>query len=107
MKAYRWTVSTVWMLILLSGSAAQAQSLAGLSSAQLQRFSRDLVPSSSEDFFRKGREQFDRQIELLNRLPNLPDRILKVNPQIEYPKQNDRPTFSKPLAPPSGDRLKF
>ncbi|MGV0027627.1 hypothetical protein [Phormidesmis priestleyi] len=106
MKAYRWTVSTVWMLTLLLGSAAQAESLTGLSSAQLQRLSRDLVPSSSEDFFRKGREQFDRQIELLNRLPNPPDRVLKIVPQPQYQKRNDRPTFSESLAPQSGDRLK-
>ncbi|KAM3098526.1 hypothetical protein ACKFKG_05710 [Phormidesmis sp. 146-35] len=97
MKASCWTASVVWMLPLLIGSAAQAQSLAGLSSVQLQRLSRDLVPSSSEDFFRKGREQFDRELELLRRPSKSPDRLLKVDSRTQYPQQNDRPKFPKSL----------
>ena len=100
MKAYRWVVSVVWMLPLLLGFAAQAESNVGLTSSRLQRLSRDLMPSSSEDFFRKGREQFDREVELLHRPSQRLDQVLKVDPQTQYPKQNDRPKSSDFLNAP-------
>jgi hypothetical protein len=106
MKAYRWQVSTGLMLTLLLGSSAQAEPLTGLSSGQLPRLSRDLVPSSSEDFFRKGREQFERQIERLNRLPTSSDQVLKVDQGTQYQKLDDRSNFSEPSAPSSGEHLK-
>jgi hypothetical protein len=106
MKAYHWTASAMWVLTLLLGSAAQAEPLTGLSSAQLQRLSRDLVPSSAEDFFKKGRSQFDRELELLRRPSELPDRVLKVDPQTQYPKRDDRSTFPQtPISLPD-DRSK-
>lgn len=106
MKAYRWTVSVIWMLPLLLSPAAQAESARGLTSTQVQRLSRDLVPFSSEDFFRKGREQLDRELELLRRLPNLPERVLKIAPQAQYPR-DDRSTFWEPAVPPANDRSEF
>ncbi|NJR52083.1 MAG: hypothetical protein HC780_23425, partial [Leptolyngbyaceae cyanobacterium CSU_1_3] len=72
MKA-KWRCLTlgVWgLFILLPGAAAHDLSIAGssrgLSAAQAQRISRDLIPSSSEDFFRKGREQFEQELKRLS-----------------------------------------
>jgi hypothetical protein len=90
MKA-KWCCLTlgVWgLFILLPGAAAHDLSIAGLpgrlpgglSAAQAQRISRDLIPSSSEDFFRKGREQFEQELKRLSRdRPAEP--VLKVSPQ--------------------------
>ncbi len=66
------------------GSAAQANGGGGLTSSQLQRFSRDLVPSSSQDFFRQGQEQREQEIQRLDHPSlNSTERLLKVEPQIQ------------------------
>ncbi len=69
--------------------SAKADGIAGLTSSQLQRFSRDLIPSSSQDFFRQGREQLEREIQRLDRQTlDSNEQLLKVKPPIQD--QGDR-----------------
>ncbi|MBN8559559.1 MAG: hypothetical protein J0L70_03450 [Leptolyngbya sp. UWPOB_LEPTO1] len=58
--------------LLLIGSAAQAQSIPNqsiptLSVRDRQRLSRDLTPSTSQEFFNLGHNQLEREIRLLER----------------------------------------
>ncbi|PSB16496.1 hypothetical protein C7B65_21490 [Phormidesmis priestleyi ULC007] len=68
--------------------AAKADGIGGLTASQLQRFSRDLVPSSSQDFFRQGREQLEREIQRLDRPVRNSNELLRVEPQTQS--QGDR-----------------
>jgi hypothetical protein len=53
-----------------------------LSSTQIQRFSRDLVPYNSQDFFNKGQDLIEREIQILRKRQTSPNEpVLKVNPQ--------------------------
>ncbi|MBD1927714.1 hypothetical protein H6F74_15900 [Trichocoleus sp. FACHB-90] len=56
-----------------------------ISPAQAQQFNRDLIPSSSQEFFRQGREKLEREIEILNRRRLLNSPILKNDnlPRVE------------------------
>lgn len=57
-----------------------------LSPAQAQRLSRDLVQFNSQDFFRKGNNSIDREIQILRQRQFSPtEPVLKINsvPQTE------------------------
>ncbi|MBX9259159.1 hypothetical protein H1Q63_35450 [Desmonostoc muscorum CCALA 125] len=56
--------STAFFLAVETSANAQ-QALPNLTPAQAQSLSRDLVPSSSQDFFRQGTVAFEREIQLL------------------------------------------
>lgn len=80
-----YLLSTILTLAgLLTGSKAaiaRPHSGASLSSHQLSRFSRDLhQPSPSEDFFRQGRLQLEREIQLRQTRKPATDDILRVSP---------------------------
>ncbi|KAF3888067.1 MULTISPECIES: hypothetical protein [Nostocales] len=53
-----------------------------LTSTEIQRFSRDLVPFNSQDFFNKGQDLIEREIQILRQRQSSPNEpVLKVNPQ--------------------------
>ncbi|MUG94544.1 hypothetical protein F7734_20055 [Scytonema sp. UIC 10036] len=53
-----------------------------LTPTQIQRFSRDLVPYNSQDFFNKGQDLIEREIQILRKRQTSPkEPVLKVNPQ--------------------------
>ncbi|MFN6540711.1 MAG: hypothetical protein RM021_030825 [Nostoc sp. EkiNYC01] len=56
--------STAFFLAVQTSANAQ-QTLPSLTPAQTQNLSRDLVPSSSQDFFRQGKDSFEEEIQLL------------------------------------------
>lgn len=61
-------------------SANAQQTIPTLTPRQAQNLSRDLVQSSSQDFFRQGNNAFEREIQLLRERPlssNKP--ILKID----------------------------
>ncbi len=62
-------------------SMAQAISIPNLSSQQLQRIARDVTPTRSQEFFREGQAQLEREIQRLEREKR--DPILKVDPAVE------------------------
>ncbi|MDF5707306.1 MAG: hypothetical protein PUP90_06395 [Nostoc sp. S4] len=71
--------STAFFLVWETSAKAQ-RTFPNLTPAQAQHLSRDLVPSSSEEFFRQGKNSFEREIQLLRKRqlsPNKP--ILKNN----------------------------
>lgn len=75
-------VSLAVPCISLVAPVAQANGVERLTSSQLQRFSRDLVPSNSQDFFSRGREQLEREIQRLDRQTlGSTEPLLKVEPQ--------------------------
>lgn len=82
MSIRRWgAITALWVLSMLLSRSAQAGSVSGLTPLQLQRFSRDLVPSEP-NFFREGRSQFEREIRRLGRhQPSEP--LLQINPQVQ------------------------
>lgn len=69
-------------LLMLGNTAVNAQQqLPSLTPAQTQQLSRDLVPHSSQDFFRQGQELMEREIELLRqRQISNNEPVLKLNP---------------------------
>ncbi|MEA5602697.1 hypothetical protein [Nostoc sp. UHCC 0252] len=92
-------VSTAFLLAVQTSANAQ-QSLPNLTPAQAQSLSRDLVPSSSQDFFRQGRESMEREIQILRQrqLPSMKP-ILKIDSvqQIKKPHTQQKPEDSNPL----------
>ena len=77
-------ISLAVSLMSIVAPIAKADGVGGLTSSQLQRFSRDLVPSNSQDFFRQGREQLEREIQRLDRQTlNSNEQLLKIEPQIQ------------------------
>ncbi len=72
-------VSLAIPLMSVVAPIAKADGVGGLTSSQLQRFSRDLIPSSSQDFFRQG--QLEQALQHLDRHPlNSNEQLLKVEP---------------------------
>ncbi|GAA6615738.1 hypothetical protein [Scytonema sp. NUACC26] len=69
--------------VLVGQSSAYAiQDTPRLTPTQIQRFSRDLVPYNSQDFFNEGQELIEREIQILKERQNSSkEPILKVNPQ--------------------------
>jgi hypothetical protein len=59
---------------------SMAQAMPNLTSSQLQRISRDLVPSRSQEFFRQGQVQLEREVRQLERKKTSP--VLKVDPAL-------------------------
>lgn len=68
-KAQISKVKVIVFLIALLGTqtAATVQGTPVISTAQAQRFSRDLVQTDSQDFFRRGKEGIEREIQVLQR----------------------------------------
>jgi hypothetical protein len=82
---------------LLTIQPADAQSLPNLTPQQIQRFGRDLTPRNSDNFFRQGRDQFEREIQLLDRRVLSPDQTkLKIDPALSDPERL-QPRESIPL----------
>ncbi|MDZ8056032.1 MAG: hypothetical protein RMX68_031670 [Aulosira sp. ZfuVER01] len=81
------TAFGITALLLTGQTAVHAEpALPRLTPQQTQRLSRDLVPYNSQDFFRKGQELMEREIQILQQrqlTANQP--VLKVNviPQIK------------------------
>ena len=74
MKRVAYVFSTTVILTVslpfVTMSASLAQSIPHgdrLSPAKLQQFSRDLTPSSSQDFFNAGQTHLEQEIRLLSR----------------------------------------
>ncbi|MEA5623420.1 hypothetical protein [Nostoc sp. UHCC 0251] len=57
-------VATAFFLAIQTSANAE-QPLSSLTPAQAQRLSRDLVPYNSQDFFRQGKNSFEREIQIL------------------------------------------
>jgi hypothetical protein len=55
-----------------------ALSLNTLTSTQVNQIQRDLTPPRSQEFFRQGDEQVEREIRLVSRQKLQPDQILKI-----------------------------
>jgi hypothetical protein len=49
-----------------------------LTPAKLNQIQRDLTPPRSQEFFRQGDEQIEREIRLMSRKKLQPDKILKI-----------------------------
>jgi hypothetical protein len=58
--------STAFFLVGEASANAQ-QTFPSLTPTQAQQLSRDLFPSSSQDFFRQGKDSFEREIQLLRK----------------------------------------
>ena len=88
---------------------AQADAVGGLTASQLQRFSRDLVPSSSQDFFRRGQEQLEREIWRLDRpVLNQTDQLLKVEPPAQSKSDRAQTVWQqRPIFPKTSKTLGF
>lgn len=85
---------------LVIAPAAKADGIAGLTSSQLQRFSRDLIPSNSQDFFRQGRAQLEQEVQRLDRQTLNPDeRLLKVEPPIQGTDDRSQHAWQRRSAP--------
>jgi len=57
-------VSTVFFLTVQTSANAE-QAFPPLTPTQAQHLSRDLVPGSSQDFFRQGKDSIEREIQIL------------------------------------------
>ncbi|XHX80403.1 MAG: hypothetical protein RBJ76_10885 [Stenomitos frigidus ULC029] len=94
MKCAVYTIATV--LVLLGTGATMAQpppSIDRLTPLQRQQFSRDLVPSSAQDFFRTGQANLEQEIRLLTRQRSPNEPLLKVNQALQVqPQPNGEPT---------------
>ncbi|WP_331001380.1 hypothetical protein [Nostoc sp. WHI] len=73
-------VSTVFFLTVQTSANAE-QAFLPLTPAQAQHLSRDLVPHSSQDFFRQGKDSIEREIQILRQrqLPSTQP-VLKIDP---------------------------
>ncbi|WP_265273739.1 hypothetical protein [Nostoc sp. KVJ3] len=86
-------VSTAFLLAIQTSANAQ-QPATGLTPAQAQHLSRDLVPYSSQDFFTQGKDSIEREIQLLQQrqLPSIKP-VLKIDsvPKIKKPYTQQKP----------------
>lgn len=75
---------------LLAGqNAVNAQQIPSLTPQQAQHLSRDLVPSSSEQFFRQGQYLMEREIQNLQTRQLEPkEPVLKINSIQQIKKDN-------------------
>ncbi|MBW4581119.1 MAG: hypothetical protein KME42_16250 [Tildeniella nuda ZEHNDER 1965/U140] len=70
MKRVVYAFSTAMAFTLVAASASLAQSVPHsdrLPPSKLQQFSRDLTPSSAQDFFKAGQTELEQEIRLLTR----------------------------------------
>jgi hypothetical protein len=94
-------VYLVPFLLVGQTSAYAIQDTPHLTPTQIQRFSRDLVPFNSQDFFNKGQDVIEREIQILRkRQDSSKEPILKVNPQPQIeekpiPRKNSPEIFPK------------
>ncbi|MEC4815597.1 MAG: hypothetical protein SAK29_20320 [Scytonema sp. PMC 1069.18] len=89
-------VYLVTVFLIGQTPAMAEQSVPSLTPSQAQRLSRDLVPSNSQDFFNRGQNLIEREIQILRKKQNSSTKpILKVNPQAptekDFPQNDDRP----------------
>ena len=93
MKWAVYVIATVMVLMGMGTTRAQSiSSIDRLTPLQRQQFSRDLVPSGAQEFFRTGQVTLEHEIRLLirQRSPNEP--LLKVNQDLqEQPEPNGEP----------------
>jgi hypothetical protein len=77
-----------------------ASALPSWSITHRQQLARDLTVSASQDFFKQGRDQFDREIKRLERGFLLQNQaILKIDPNAPMPELQDwKPLRAKPPA---------
>lgn len=98
MKRLIYPLLAIVLLPAWSTGAAIAQpvpQVPRLTPAQLQRFSRDLVPSSSEEFFRQGRETLEQEVQRLRQPHRFSsDQILKISQDVTI--QHDLLQFERP-----------
>lgn len=82
MKRAVYAFSTAVALMYVGISPAIAQSVPPinrLTPLQRQRTSRDLVPSSAQDFFRTGQSKLEQEIRWLTRQRSPNENLLKVS----------------------------
>ncbi len=73
-------VGLAWLLL---SQTALANPQPRLMPSDLQRLSRDLIPSSSEDFFRAGQVKLEREVQRLTEPRSLSEKVLIINPSIQ------------------------
>lgn len=80
---------TIACLLSVRASAASvpaAMSQLSLTTNQLQRLSRDLIPTDAQNFFRRGQAQLEREIDQLQRRPQFSgDRLLSIQDGVKMP----------------------
>jgi hypothetical protein len=80
----------VTFLLIEQSPVIAEQSVPSLTPSQAQRLSRDLVPFNSQDFFNRGQNLIEREIQILMKKQDSSAKpILKVNPQA--PTEKDFP----------------
>ncbi|MEH2257191.1 hypothetical protein [Nostoc sp.] len=85
-------VSTAFLLVVQTSANAQ-QAVPSLTPRQAQHLSRDLVPYNSQEFFRKGKDSIEREIQILNQRQQRPIKpILKI---VQYRKAKNPNFLSK------------
>ena len=97
MKAIIYAVVTVALTSNIMQRSAMAQTVP--SPDRLQQFSRDLTPSSAQDFFRAGQAQMEQEIRWLweQRLAHL-NTILQVQ-SVTLPKEGELSPAPFPTKP--------
>lgn len=74
--------------MLMTSFPAFPQPLPISQSGDAQRLVRDLTPTNSQDFFKQGQAQFEREIRLLERRSRAPqEELLKIDPAIRNSEQ--------------------
>jgi hypothetical protein len=76
--------SIIFSTVLLAGhTTSQTLAQVPITPAQAQHLSRDLIPTDSQDFFRQGRNNLEREIQALQtRLA--PEPLLKINYEKQF-----------------------
>ena len=83
MLNYRWLIGS-GVGLFFSLQSAQAQPVPNLTSAQLQRFERDLTSTNAQDFFKQGKAQFEQEIRSLEQGRVSSDQpTLKIDPTLQ------------------------
>ncbi|MBW4441374.1 MAG: hypothetical protein KME10_09105 [Plectolyngbya sp. WJT66-NPBG17] len=82
------------VVTLIASSPVLAQSLPNLSLVDRQRLTRDLIPTNSQDFFRQGQAQLEREIRLLERRSQQ-ENLLKIDPATRYPEEKNPRSWSQ------------
>jgi flagellar biosynthesis/type III secretory pathway M-ring protein FliF/YscJ len=97
---FTWVASSCFLWL----ATAQAQPVpSGLSRADVQRISNDLSRNGMPDFFKKGRENLEREIRLMDRRTLLSmENLLKVSGSPSLPLELTPSDLTQPS--PLGDR---
>lgn len=68
-------------VVLLTSFPVFAQAIPNISTVDRHRLTRDLTPTNSQDFFKQGQAQFEREIQLLERRSQVQrEDLLKIDP---------------------------